>query len=202
MLQSLCFLRLWLLCGLWTNRRSEFRHFVKGKKKLDCCEVCAAWDKSVVPKMTKLVNHTMCTLECTVKGCFDEFKKLDIADKFNERPTEFVKTFVRHIEKVDAGPHASVALHAACSAEKWTYTRPNAWVDVCKWFEWHFSVRDRMLVEFDVDYYTPALSTLYFLMDFMASTTLPLGYQSPHMCGNVSETISSPVVESLTICIV
>ena len=163
------------MVSVWTNKRSEFRHYCKGKKKLDYCDVCHSWDNSVVPKITKVTTDIMTCLECFVPDCWKEFKEQDISKKLNDNPVGYLNSFVAHLDKIDARPDCTVELHSACREHRWKIMKPDSWLQVSKWYGWHFAVREHMLGEFHTDYHAPALNYIYFLMDFMASPTLPIG---------------------------
>ena len=78
--------------------------------------MCNSWDKSVVPKITSIVNDATKTLDALIPGSMDAFKDSPIAWKLDEDPVEYVGQFVHAVSAARDAPFSTVEFHKTCSA--------------------------------------------------------------------------------------
>ena len=159
----------------------------KGTSKLDVCEDCLAWDRSICGMVQDSVSKLKAELQQIWPTYWDKWEddRQPLTLQQVQRLILYIdqhKGWDRRVELLSGSVRD--ALHRAeAKANKelridWSRVDSRAGMEqVVKYYSWHFSTRDNQRRAFKLDTLKPAAGTRYVLMDFAQSLTMPLGPQ-------------------------
>ena len=165
----------------------------RGRRKLDCCDVCLAWDRSIEPLTRSSIARMSAVLKEAREDYWERWRTQELPSmQRGHRSTPcvtFVTKIIRYVETHKdwdgRGEWRSAQLFRVHETEakvlhqlkrNWAQMKEKAsLLKVVTSFGWHFTCRDRQRAQYAEDVSHPQPGTTYIHLDFAMNRTLPLG---------------------------
>ena len=174
----------------YRNLKNDHKDVGRGKAKLDDCEDCLHWDRSLEPMIKSYLVECKRNLEDKLPGYWKRWDAENNQKEVNKSVTvPFIEAMLRYIaehvssnEREDLSQKHRLILHeceaAVLHSFRSTWPRVDqaiGLVDIVKHNHWHFTCRDAARTAYRQEMYSPIAGQRNFLIDFSQSPTLPVG---------------------------